>query len=496
MKKTLAVFALCTALLFVLISLPRAGAQSQSTGAPAVATPTAFPPPGTYITTESVALLCATPGAEIHYTLDGTDPNASSPVFDPYKLLWVGAVNNGDTGLKTGYTIRAIALKSGMRRSEIATFQYTIARADKTAYVAENVLPGVIMIHDYANDKMFVLPGSQKALLIDSGMGTGDLKDFIRQRIGNLPLEVVFTHFHGDHTGQSDQFIDDSVEHISSADRAQVVALLRRKGASQESIDRNLRNIQEGDVIDLGDRKLTVYQVPGHTPGSIVLLEKATGYLFSGDSFGSNGPTVPDAFWLQFGSSPPVDEYLSTLEVFRSKVGSDVKYILTGHNDHPLQGETYLDNLQRAAQRLVDDGVKVLVPSWRPPNYWQVVVGDRMHDPNWASINVNRDKCLSAPPDKLATLSDLQLSQGGSLDFIPSRLGYSASVPRNVAAVQITPTATSDAIRGLKINGAEVKSGSVYEARLKRGANAFAIVVTAADGATTQTYTLTVTRGK
>ena len=112
-----------------------------------------------------------------------------------------------------------------------------------------------------------------------------------------------------------------------------------------------------------------------------------------------------------------------------------------------------------------------------------------MHDPNWASINVNRDKCLSAPPDKLATLSDLQLSQGGSLDFIPSRLGYSASVPRNVAAAQITPTATSDAIRGLKINGAEVKSGTAYEARLKRGVNAFAIVVTAADGATTQTYT-------
>jgi Cadherin-like beta sandwich domain len=176
-------------------------------------------------------------------------------------------------------------------------------------------------------------------------------------------------------------------------------------------------------------------------------------------------------------------------------VGDSVKYILTGHNDHPLQGETYLDNLQRAAQSLVDDGVKVLVPSWRPPNYWQVVVGDRMHDPNWASINVNRDRCLSAPPDKLATLSDLQISQGGKLDFVPSRMTYAVSVPKNVATVQIRPTATSDGVRGLKINGAELKSGSAYEARLKRGANAIAIVVTAPDGVTSQTYTLTVTRG-
>ena len=200
--------------------------------APTVATPTVYPEPGTYITTESVALFCATQGAEIHYTLDGTDPNPSSPVFDPYKLLWVGAVNNGDQGLKTGYTIRAAAIKSGMNPSRVATFQYTIDRADKTAYVAKDVLPGVIMIHDYANDKMFLLKGSRKALLIDSGMGTGNLRNVVRERIGSLPLEVIFTHFHGDHTGQADQFISDSVEHIGAADRAQVVDMLRRRGVN------------------------------------------------------------------------------------------------------------------------------------------------------------------------------------------------------------------------------------------------------------------------
>jgi len=364
--------------------------------APTVATPTVYPEPGTYITTESVALFCATQGAEIHYTLDGTDPNPSSPVFDPYKLLWVGAVNDGDQGLKTGYTIRAAAIKSGMNPSRVATFQYTIDRTDKTAYVAKDVLPGVIMIHDYANDKMFLLKGSRKALLIDSGMGTGNLRNVVRERIGSLPLEVIFTHFHGDHTGQADQFISDSVEHIGAADRAQVVDMLRRRGVNQELIDRNLVGIQEGDIIDLGERKLRIYELPGHTPGSIVLLEEATGYLFTGDSVGSNNPTVPDAFWLQFPSSPTVDQYLQSLKVFRSKARGKVKYILTGHNDHPLVGETYLDNLQKAAQEVVDEGINVLVPSWRPPNYWQVIVGDRLHDPDWASINVNRDKVAAS----------------------------------------------------------------------------------------------------
>jgi glyoxylase-like metal-dependent hydrolase (beta-lactamase superfamily II) len=398
MKNLLAALAfLLSVILAPTFSSSRAAAQDRESSladpnAATVATPTVYPEPGTYITTESVALFCATPGAEIHYTLDGTDPNPSSPVFDPYKLLWAGAVNNGESGLKTSYTIRAAAVKSGMNGSQIATFQYTIDRADKTAYVAKDVLPGVIMIHDYANDKMFLLKGSRKALLIASGMGTGDLKKVVRERIGSLPLEIVFTHFHGDHTGQADQFIGDSVEHIGAADRAKVMDMLRRRGISQDLIDRNLISTKEGDVIDLGDRKFTIYQVPGHTPGSLAILEDATGYLFTGDSVGSNNPTVPDAFWLQFPSSPTVGEYLASLKAFRAKVHGKIKYVLTGHNDRPLGGETYLDNVQKAAQNIVDGGVKVLVPSWRPPGYWQSIVGDRTQDPNWASINVDRDK--------------------------------------------------------------------------------------------------------
>jgi glyoxylase-like metal-dependent hydrolase (beta-lactamase superfamily II) len=474
----------------------QARAQEPKTDAFTVAAPTAFPAPGTYPTTNSVTLLSATFGAEVHYTLDGTQPTHSSPTFDPYKLLWVGAVNNGDAGLKTGYTIRAIAIKPGMKDSEAATFQYTIDRRDRTAYVAEDILPGVVMVRDYANDKMFLVKGSKKSLLIDSGMGTGDLKGFLAPYVGGLPLEVAFTHFHGDHTGQSDKFIGDSVEYINEADRSHVAASLREKGVSQDTIDKNLRNIKDDDILDLGDRKLIVYQVPGHTPGSIVLFEKETGYLFTGDSIGSNGPGIPDAFWLHLPSSPPLDEYLSTLEVFRSKVKSGVKHIMTGHNDHPMEGEKYLDNLQHAAQSVVDRGTSVLVPSLRPPGVWQVVVGDRMHDPNWVSINVTREGCLSAAPEKITALSNLELNEGPGIDFSPARLEYNVSVGKNVSKLQITPTAMSSSYKSLKINGRDAKSGTPFNASLKRGTTAFAITVTSPDGNSEKTYTLTVIRTK
>ena len=44
------------------------------------------------------------------------------------------------------------------------------------------------------------------------------------------------------------------------------------------------RVVDEGDVLDLGDRRLRVIAVPGHTPGSLALFEEATGLLFSGDT--------------------------------------------------------------------------------------------------------------------------------------------------------------------------------------------------------------------
>jgi glyoxylase-like metal-dependent hydrolase (beta-lactamase superfamily II) len=156
-----------------------------------------------------------------------------------------------------------------------------------------------------------------------------------------------------------------------------------------------IRDIREGFTFDLGGRRLDIYEVPGHTPGCIVLLDEANGYLFSGDAVGSNRPTIVDSLWMQNKHMAPIDVYLPTLKGFRSKVRGKIKEILTGHNDTPLYGEAYLDNLQQAAQNLVENGIDVLVPSLRPTGVWQVVAGDRMKDPNWAAINVSKETCLS-----------------------------------------------------------------------------------------------------
>ena len=377
--------------------------EPQGSG-PKLNPPTVFPEPGTFPTTEAITLLDDDPQATIHYTFDGSAPTSKSPIYDRLRVLFIGGIYEGNHGLKAGYTLRAIAMREGRTNSDIATFQFVVDRRDRTAYVSEEILPGVRMVRDSDNDKMFLVKGVNKYALIDSGMGRGALKEYISQFTGGLPIEVIFTHNHGDHIGQADQFIRDSVEHIGEADRPGLEQLLKSRGVPDDVIAKNVATLHDGDRVDLGDHSLVIYATPGHTPGSLVVFDEKTGNLFTGDSFGSNSPTIPDALWLQW-SRVPLDGYLAVVKNCHANFRGKVRYMMTGHNDRPLAGEQYLDNLQSALQSLMDKGEAVLVPSYRPAGLQQVVVGDRLHDPNWVAINVNKDTYLPAPIEKIAGLT-------------------------------------------------------------------------------------------
>lgn len=467
----------------------RAGAPPQS--GPRLAAPKAFPLPGSYPTTESVFLYSDDPGVEIHYTLDGSNPNATSPVFNPNQLLFIAGLYDGTRGLRAGYTIRAMAMKDGAANSNIATFLYTIDRKDRTAYVSEEVLPGVRMIRDSENDKMFLIRGTQKAVLIDTGMGQGALKEYVTQYAAGLPIEVILTHNHGDHIGQVEQFIDTGIEYIGEADRPSVVQRLSRAGIQQAVIDGNLKTVKDGDRIDIGGRKLMIVEAPGHTKGCLVILDEQNGVLFAGDSFGSNNPTVPDALWMQSG--PPLDDYLSSVRVARAKFRGKIRAIVTGHNDVPLTGEHYLDNLEAAAQSLIDRGESVLIPSYRPAGLLQVVVGDRLKDPDWVGINVNRARPISAPPDKIATLSDIEVG-GAALNarFSPEICEYSVDGIQT-AEIRVTPVAMSTRYKSLTVNGVAVPSGSPATVRLTGPRTVVTITVTSPDGSASTNYSIVVT---
>ncbi|HKR83420.1 MAG TPA: MBL fold metallo-hydrolase [Terriglobales bacterium] len=464
--------------------------EPQGSG-PKLNPPTVFPPPGTYPTTESIALLDDDPQATIHYTFDGSTPTSKSPVFDPQQVLFIYGIYDGDHGLKTGYTIRAVAMHEGRTNSEVANFQFVIDRRDRTTYISEEVLPGVRMVRDADNDKMFLVKGANKYALIDSGMGRGDLKAYLSQFTGGMPIEVIFTHSHGDHIGQADQFARDSVEHIGEADLPVLKDLLKKRGIPDDLIEQHALRLHDGDRIGLGDRSLVVYETPGHTPGSMVVFDEQTGNLFTGDSFGSNSPTIPDALFMQWNQKP-LDEYLSVVKNCRPKFRGRVERIMTGHNDHPLVGEKYLDNLEIALQSLMDKGQGALMPSYRPVGFEQVIVGDRLHDPNWVAINVNTNAYLPAAVEKIAGLTYLAV-EGEKLSptFRPNTKEYRVTIPRGARSLKITAQPTSSRSRQMTIDGEPVLAGVPHEVKLERRSPSIHIRVVSPDGTETAQYTVT-----
>jgi glyoxylase-like metal-dependent hydrolase (beta-lactamase superfamily II) len=464
------------------------GPQESQGHGPKLPAPTSFPAPGTYPTTESVTLRDTEPGVTIHYTWDGSAPNSKSPVYDPLQVLFIGGIYEGDHGLKAGYTLRAIAIKDGNTNSDIANFEFIVDRRDRTVYVSEEILPGVRMVRDSDNDKMFLVKGSEKYALIDCGQGRGALRDYVMQFTGGLPIEPIFTHNHGDHIGQADQFIRDSVEHIGEADRSAVERLLKSRNVPDEVIAQHLLAIHEGDRVDLGDRSLVIYETPGHTRGSIVIFDEKNGYLFSGDSYGSNSPTIPDALWMQ-GSQVPLDMYLSMIVSSRAHFAGQVKYMMTGHNDRPLSGETYLNNLQSSIQSLMDKGDAALVPSYRPVGLEQVVVGDRYSDPDWVAVNVNKNHYLPAPIDDIAGLTSLRV-EGGKLSpaFDPNQKTYEVSLSASKGPAHLTAVPTSSRSSALTANGKDFLKVGVVDVPAQGVA---AVTVVSPNGKQSATYIVT-----
>jgi hydroxyacylglutathione hydrolase len=125
------------------------------------------------------------------------------------------------------------------------------------------------------NESLYLLEGDTKALLIDAGTKIADL-DKIIASITKKPVMLVATHAHPDHTGSSINYFPEL--YIAPGDAAsQFVANYTGK----------IRELKDGERIDLGGRTIEVLFTPGHTPGATTFIDKEAGYGFSGDSFGS-----------------------------------------------------------------------------------------------------------------------------------------------------------------------------------------------------------------
>jgi hypothetical protein len=170
--------------------------------------------------------------------------------------------------------------------------------------------------------------------------------------------------------------------------------------------------------------------------------------------------------------------------------------MMTGHNDRPLEGEAYLNNLEAALQSLMDKGDAVLVPSYRPAGALQVTIGDRMTDPNWVAINVNKDHYLPAPVNQIAGLTRLSV-EGATLVpvFSPDVKSYTARLADSAASsVSVVVEPTSTRSKSVTVNGTPVNSGIEQKVSLTGSKTPIQVRVESPDRSRSADYAVTIER--
>ncbi len=129
----------------------------------------------------------------------------------------------------------------------------------------------------------YLLLGENEGLMIDTGMSRRNLKEFV-STLTDLPVnKVINTHGHFDHTG-GNGFFSEVMMHPDSVPAAKVCF----GNPLDYPLDYTIvRTLVEGDVIDLGERRLEIIEIPAHSPGSIAILDIDNRLLFTGDELES-----------------------------------------------------------------------------------------------------------------------------------------------------------------------------------------------------------------
>lgn len=196
-------------------------------------------------------------------------------------------------------------------------------------FQTREIAPGVWVIAEPSHVNSWLVAGSERAVLLDTGLGIAPIRP-VAERLTRLPLSVVNTHSHFDHIGGNHEFDHVAIHEIGAPLIARrvpraildgylyYIEQLLAAAKTYREIDRRFfflltqdsdprplpagfdpaawiirpttaaRALKDGDTIDLGGRVLRVLHTPGHAPDEIALFEEREGLLFAGDTIGTS----------------------------------------------------------------------------------------------------------------------------------------------------------------------------------------------------------------
>lgn len=180
--------------------------------------------------------------------------------------------------------------------------------------------------------RFFLLVGEEKATLIDSGVNCPNAFD-IAKGLTDKPLILLNTHGDGDHTSGTNGFAS---IYIHPLDYVGCDVINRYPNTSMIPIN-------DGDLIDLGKRPLRVIYIPGHTKGSVAILDIGKKVLYSGDS-------VQKGHIYMFGMKRCPEQFEKSLDKLIAIKG-EFDYIYASHDLFMLSND-YVEKVKMAWEQV------------------------------------------------------------------------------------------------------------------------------------------------
>ncbi len=180
--------------------------------------------------------------------------------------------------------------------------------AEKIALYIKELRPDIYLLDEGHEVSGYLVIGKDKACVIDTMNGNNDLGEAVR-KLTDKPVFVVNTHGHPDHI-YGNVYFDEAYINPKDIPLAEMFIndpefqkCCRNAGRFMPPF----KEIKGGDVIDLGGKTLEVYELPGHTPGGILLLLKEDRILFAGDSINHH-------LWMQLDGCPQMADFVKALD--------------------------------------------------------------------------------------------------------------------------------------------------------------------------------------
>lgn len=212
------------------------------------------------------------------------------------------------------------------------------SRSTRPGFGVRQIAPGVYHIDEWGVASCYLVAGSERALLIDTGVGLGDMPGLVRT-LTKLPVTVAATHAHCDHIGGAGGFGNIYVpapeaRHRAGQSRAVRRAFLcterglRERGAAPAKLAKGpaarMLPLAAGHVFQLGGRTVKVLAAGGHTPGGAYYLCREEGLLFTGDN-------ICREVWLFLPGACPLEQWVQRAEKTLCLVGQNGLRMYSGH---------------------------------------------------------------------------------------------------------------------------------------------------------------------